>query len=380
MKNYLRPVLALIFACFAIFLFLSLLQTSAAAASPEQPSPAGVQVVSAGAAITATMHKNNFTLTGVGDSLYLFGGASDITGTVSNQLHRFDTSTETWHSVAVTSTGPAGRQGHAAAAFGNQLYILGGANQAGQKLDDVWRYNPATNTWSEVTQDTRPPARMGHTAVGTADNLLIYGGVMATPILTTSVWKFDPNTGYWTTYGMANPQGGRLGHSAGIIGDSLYLVGGGETPSVDFMQKTDFNGILYDSVTVTSTARPTPRRNQATVFLPASNSIMIFGGESITTSAPISDAWSFDIGKGEWTKLPDLPNAVTGLKAASWTSTSHSPAGRLPGALAGGVQVLIVGGKDAQGDLNPTSYVFDGAAYQPVVTQNYSLYIPLVRR
>jgi hypothetical protein len=144
-------------------------------------------------------------LTRSGNGIYLFEDFSN------SRYWRFDTKTQKWVMSSFTSNRPPQRYGYAAAAFSDTVYILGGETSSGSKWDDVWRYDPATNTWSEVPQDTRPPARSGHSAVAQLTHLCLCG-TMATPTQETYLWKFTPATGYWTVASwFENPQGTRPG-------------------------------------------------------------------------------------------------------------------------------------------------------------------------
>lgn len=318
----------------------------------------------------------NHSFTQVGNSLYMFGGGS-ITSTASSQLWRFDPSSSSWSLVSPGGSQPGGRFKHAAANFQNQLYILGGENQSGQKLDDVWRYDPATNTWKQVAQDTQPPSRSGHTAVSSGGSkLFVYGGSMITPTMPGAVWSFEPSTGYWSveSMGWENPQGTHNQHAAGMIGSRMYIVGGSTNPSADFVQSYDFS--IHDFVSITST-QPSPARrtHQATAF--SGSDIYIFGGSSITGT--MSDSWRFNAPSRTWTRLPDLPLALTGAEAAVITSTSSLAWRLLPGSLAGGPNILIIGGQDATGQPVANEYIFDGVEYFPVAITE-TIYLPLLRR
>jgi len=311
------------------------------------------------------------SLTRVGSNIYMFGNFAN------SYYSRYDTTTGTWNSASFTTTTPLKRVGYAAGTLQNKVYISGGQNQSGQKLDDVWRFDPATNTWTEVAQDTRPPARSGHTFVGATTNFIVFGGMPVTDTLASAVWKFDPATGYWSTYGIANPQGPRPGLSAGILGSRMYMVGGEISNSASFVQWTDLMGVQFGNEPITSTARPALRKYQATAFAPETNAIYIFGGVELTTSATLTDAWYLKIGSGTWTRLPDLPKALADAKAAAWYTYPITLTRDTPAVFADGVQVLIVGDQSEGG--GQVSYVFDGIEYQ-LVSSSYRVYLPFARR
>ena len=307
----------------------------------------------------------------MGSDIYLFGNFGNTS------YLKFDTTSGTWGSGSITTTMPSKRLGFAAGTLNNYLYISGGENQNSQKLDDVWCFDPATHTWTEVTQETRPPARSGHTFVGETNEFLVFGGLPVTDSLASAVWTFNPTMGFWSTYGIVNPQGSRPGLSAGILGSRMYLVGGTITNPDSFVQWTNLMGTQFVNQPITSTARPALRKYQATAFLPQTNTIYIFGGEALTTTKSFTDSWSLNVVSGTWTRLPDLPQPLTDGKAAAWYTPPLTSMNDVPAAFAEGVQILIVGDPSERG--GPVSYVFDGAEYQ-LASSSYRVYLPMARR
>jgi hypothetical protein len=335
-------------------------------------APAGVP---AEVILTTDFTATGRSLTRAGDAIYLF---NDFSGSLN---WRFGTKTSQWYNVAVVGSPPR-RYGYGAAAYNNDIYVVGGETPGGSKLDDVWRYDPATGTWSEVPQDTRPPGRSGHSIVGTTDSLLIYGGTMATPTQETYLWKFDPATGYWSVvFGFENSQGTRWGHSAGILGDRWYAVGGVVTAPTHFVQRTTWNFSQFESVPATSTVQPSLRKNLAAVFDTQTTAIVIVGGEAITKNETFTDTWRFDVGSGTWTRLPDLPQPLDNIRAEGWHSPTTPSAVNAAGVFTDGLHILIVGDPVDGGET--VSYVFDGDIYQLKslpAAPDYDIFLPLILR
>lgn len=325
---------------------------------------------------TTSLTDTGRSLTRSGNGIYLFEDFSN------SRYWRFDTKTQKWVMSSFTSNRPPQRYGYAAAAFSDTVYILGGETSSGSKWDDVWRYDPATNTWSEVPQDTRPPARSGHSAVGTTNGIFVYGGTMATPTQETYLWKFTPATGYWTVASwFENPQGTRPGHSAGILGERWYVAGGTITQPTHFVQRTTWDSTGFESVPSTSTVQPSLRKNQAAVFDMQTTAIVIVGGKDLTTSQPLTDTWHFSVGSRTWTRLRDLPQPLRNIRAEGWYSPTASSTVHAAGVFTDGLHILIVG--DPVGGGETVSYVFDGDVYQlkPLPAgADYTIFLPLVLR
>jgi len=370
--------LILVLSSLLLAVALAFVWLSAAQAALSQTS-AGQPPMSMPAAPAARSHHS---LTLVGSDIYLFGGSS-ITGTggARNDLWRFESQDSTWHTVSITQTGPSARRRHAAASMNDKLYILGGEDQNGKKLDDAWIYDPATGAWSEAKQDTRPPARSNHTAIANGDRFLVYGGNFQTYTMSADVWSYSPTTGYWSIDSwLSNPQGTNAGHTAGLIGGKMYFAGGGNTSSADLLQAYDLSSRSFESVTTTlSSPKPVQRRYHAGVV--TSSEIYIFGGTYVTGTGTLKDAWRFSPLTSAWTRLPDLPEPLSGAQASTLfsqpvtqTRSIHSDS-----ISAASVNILIFGGITGQGKTSSTGYVFTGSEYLPLVVEK-NTYLPLVMK
>ncbi|GBF88805.1 hypothetical protein Rsub_01706 [Raphidocelis subcapitata] len=113
---------------------------------------------------------------------YLFGGR-DETGALSDQLLALDLADPSapWRQVgaAVKERGPGPRAGHATLAYADQLWVVGGRGADGSRLDDAWRFNPATQEWCAVGAATlagRWPSRPA--ASGAGELLALHGGLL----------------------------------------------------------------------------------------------------------------------------------------------------------------------------------------------------------
>jgi len=251
--------------------------------------------------------------------------------------------------------------------------IMGGQNSNSEILGDVWSYNPATNKWEEVDQDTAPSGRTGAGAVSSQDGFIyVFGGIQNPPMSLGSVWRFAPASGQWTIMGMENPAGPRYGHYMTQIGNKIYLVGGMQCTSGNFIQSYNLSGFEFTNVTPINQG-PARRMNHAGATL--GNDIYIFGGTSITNSRTLSDTWKFNTVTNAWQRLPNLPQAISDFNAAVVTDTVSGR--RLSFMSADEPRFLLSRGIDASGGLVETSYIFDGVNYEPV-EDGFSIFLPMV--
>jgi uncharacterized repeat protein (TIGR01451 family) len=177
---------------------------------------------------------------------------------------------------------PAPRAFHAVVAWDDALYVIGGSQDAAgaQPVSTTWRYDPASDDWSEVPEMELPvplshvdaavvegkiyipggrmaggvytntmlihdpgsgwqivPAAttavspaIGYEALAYDGQLVRLGGYLSPTLVTGRVWAFDPASSAWST--MTAMQDARADFGAGVSGDRIYVSGGldGLTP------------------------------------------------------------------------------------------------------------------------------------------------------
>lgn len=103
---------------------------------------------------------------------HVIGGRTVTDGNLA--VHEvFDVSSKLWHTLAPL---PDAQAGLAAAVIDNHLLVFGGEHfvEGGGVFKQVWRYEPATDSWQALGE--LPIARHGHGAVVAAQQLYIIGG------------------------------------------------------------------------------------------------------------------------------------------------------------------------------------------------------------
>ena len=116
----------------------------------------------------------------------------------------FDLATDTWTEVTTTGTGPSPRS--SAVAFydapRDRLVVFGGNVSTGgltlTGVGDAFALNLATGEWQEIDTSAGPPPRLYHGGVGMDGSLFIYGG---TPNFDgpfyADTWALDLETDAW---------------------------------------------------------------------------------------------------------------------------------------------------------------------------------------
>jgi N-acetylneuraminic acid mutarotase len=118
---------------------------------------------------------------GISESVYLFGGCSSGFGPCpQGDLWSFDLKSNTWTELVPTGPAPSARENPALVVEPRTggLILFGG--NAGGPVNDLWKYDPAANTWNEITL-AGPSARKSHDAVYDAahNRLFLFGGSTA---------------------------------------------------------------------------------------------------------------------------------------------------------------------------------------------------------
>lgn len=136
-------------------------------------------------------------------ALYLFAGQADG-DTFFNDTWRFDLDALTWEQVTTGAAAPSPRYGTSAVLDNaGHLLISHGFTFEG-RFDDTWSLDLASGAWTDVSPavETRPLKRCLHEAVwdGAANRMLLYGGCSSGfgPCPQGDLWAFDPAVGSWT--------------------------------------------------------------------------------------------------------------------------------------------------------------------------------------
>jgi hypothetical protein len=113
----------------------------------------------------------------------------------------------TWINANPTGATPVARHGHEMVwdSFHSRVLMFGGRDSSGNVLNDIWEYDTAANTWTDVTPSTGslPTARshFGMAYDGYRNKVVIYGGQCIGCInvnIIGDTWEWDVPTRTWT--------------------------------------------------------------------------------------------------------------------------------------------------------------------------------------
>lgn len=181
--------------------------------------------------------------------MWVFGGRTrDGSGgnyTLFDDLLRFEVEERRWSSVEVRGERPAKRAMSAMAydSAGQRLWLFGGSTSSSglayAPTSDLWSFEVASSTWTQLTPPQSPPPRLFHSMVYDDSRhwLVVFGGANETafddqPLYFGDLWAFDIEAGEWMELA---PRGsgpvGRFWSSLAFDSSAdRYVVFGGHDP------------------------------------------------------------------------------------------------------------------------------------------------------
>ncbi|MBL9129549.1 MAG: hypothetical protein JNG86_00005, partial [Verrucomicrobiaceae bacterium] len=234
-----------------------------------------------------------FSTVWTGTEMIQWGGSNGAS--VMQDGYRYNPVTDTWTTLT-TSGAPAARQRHVAAWIGSEMVVWGGKNASGpgqQSFGDGGRYNPVTDTWTSISDAGAPASRFYASANVAGGELIVWGGASVGDMTTNLKFhknggKLNPGTGVWTiiTNGSPSP---RAGHSLIWTGTEMIVWGGTvSTMNTNIGFDPTFNdGARFNPATgvwtpLSITNAPTARYGHSTVW--TGTEMIVWGGQRLNAS------------------------------------------------------------------------------------------------
>lgn len=218
---------------------------------------------------------------------------------------------------------PAARSQHTAVWIpaDGQMLVFGG--QAGARLNDLWSYRPAANTWSLLTPEGEaPPPVTGHSAVWdpVRGQMLIFGGHGGG---STDLWSYVPAENTWYPIDAFGRRPETRGYHSAVwdtANDQMLLFGG---------LGNRFN--LFDDLWAYRPAtngwvqfaprgsHPLERFYQGAAWDPVREQMLVFGGTEPFSGRRLDDLWAYKPATATWTQLTQGPRPPERLShSAIW--------------------------------------------------------------
>jgi hypothetical protein len=202
------------------------------------------------------------------------------------------------------------------------FYVAGGQDSTNVPLNNVNRYEPATNTW---TARAPLPVAVGQAAVGAAGNkVYVAGGFTPAQAVTSTLQIYDITSNTWT-FGASMP--GAKEAAAGVVLNNKFYVIGGD----DFNVSVATNYVYDITAGTWSTAAPLPEGRSNLNGTAAGGYVYTLGGV-IGAGFNADDALlRYDPAANSWTAM--APAGVAGY--GNYAGISPFGSGTLLGVMGG---------------------------------------------
>lgn len=239
-----------------------------------------------------------------GGRFVIYGGTGSTDGLSYSPLYddvwTYDLATDTWSELPTVGVSPGGRVFHAMASDGaDRVFVFGGGDQnafTGPFYADLWVLSLSSGTWTQLHDGKGPRAPDGriwadlfHDAAG--DRLLVWAGHDDTDLGNTNqLWAFDLVDQTWSQL---------------AVGD---VVAAGANGFCDF--PADF---------VEPDLEAPERRYGAASALTDDGRLVTFGGK--TDCGIINDLWTYDLTGAAWTRQLRATDGESCIRAYDDCST-----------------------------------------------------------
>lgn len=252
--------------------------------------------------------------------LLLIGGR-DAEGTVRGDLWSFDLASWSWSELNLS--GPKTRSGSATAiaSDGSGFYYFGGASND-TVFDDLWWFDFATTTWRAIETSSGPSARTDTRGAFDALGRFVISHGRNGAERFDDTWAFDPANQTWAelaSLAAIRPLA-RFDHDLVALPDYGVLLMGYGSSSADGSNRLD-DLWSYDTYNdfwaeITPAVGPTARTGAAMSRL--GNTVLLVGGDSELGLQ--SDVWTGDLLDGyfSWSELTPVNHGPLGIYRRAW--------------------------------------------------------------
>ena len=193
----------------------------------------------------------------------------------TGDFYAFDFSGEQWNAIG-SLPDSANRQYAAAFVYNGDGYIFGGVDASGAFLNDLWKYNPISNSWNYLSS-LPSMGRSGSVSFVIADTAYIVGGKNAISQALAEVWGYVIPTGTWIQKGDAATS---IWRGVGFEDAGMGYIGLGAdnlatlNPSFyRYYPETDLWELVPELVTIPRTY---------TAWAKMGDKVYLYGGESLS--------------------------------------------------------------------------------------------------
>jgi len=193
------------------------------------------------------------------------------------------------------SDGPSARSAHSMVYNEDtgEVILFGGVSDAGLH-GDTWAYDPATQTWTELSPEGPvPSARSGHALAYDAytGRVILFGGYDGS--LLSDTWAYDRAANTWTKLDPPGPVPSARGNHRMVYdpASGLVVLFGGYDGSVDLYDTWAYDPGQNAWTDLDPIGPPPAREEHAMVYDPDSGRVIVFGGLDQPADVDLNDTW-----------------------------------------------------------------------------------------
>ncbi len=197
----------------------------------------------------------------------------------------------------------AARWGAVGFATATRGYICTGVNTGGNNLNDLWEWNPATNTWTAKAAFPGTARREGAAFSINGIGYVGFGRTSPSSAPFNDLWAYDPASNTWSAKA-SYPAGGISAPGIFVLNGKAYVLGGngGSAPYSNQLWEYD---PVNDSWTQRTSLPATGRSGPIAFALYGKG--YIGGGNDNSGDLCSSDFWEYDPSTNSWTQRADVP-------------------------------------------------------------------------
>ena len=218
-----------------------------------------------------------------GDNIIIWGGQNGNSSNIVdlNTGFKYNPISDSWTEIN-TINAPTARNSHTSLWTGSEMIIWKGKASGADWLDTGGIYNPETNTWRSMAIFGIDHWRnYGYSVTWTGTEMVIWGGSIFQTSF-NSGGRYNPETNTWLQTTMIDSPGHTTGHKAIWTGKEMILWGGGSYGLEDFLSSSN-TGYIYSPTTdswqqISNVNRPFARSFHSAIW--TGTEMIIWGGSS----------------------------------------------------------------------------------------------------
>lgn len=237
----------------------------------------------------------------VGNAFIVYGGDTkmDDSDVLDETLYLLNTSTRQWSRAVPAGPRPSGRYGHSLNILGSKIYVFGGQVE-GYFMNDLVAFDlnqlqVPSNRWEMLIQNDElaaggniPPPRTNHSVVTYNEQLYLFGGTNGFQWF-NDVWCYDPVTNSWSNLDcIGYIPAPREGHAAALVDDVMYIFGGRTEEGADLGDLAAFRISTRRWYTFQNMG-PSPSPRSGHSMTAYGKQVVVLGGEPSTASRDAND-------------------------------------------------------------------------------------------